>query len=111
MRKRIPNYYKKKHIQFGMVEFDEEKCVRCGICANACGGGSILLPPKGEGDKKGLPYIYEPFPGITMCVACGDCVAACPNDAITITQGFTVKEKYYYARIAQTSQFTTPRKY
>ena len=111
MRKRIPNYLKNKHIQYGLLEFDDAKCVRCGICANACGGGSIIIPPKKEGEKRALPYLYEPFPGVTMCVACGDCTAACPNDAIKIIQGFTVKKKYYYARIAQTSQLTYPKKY
>jgi len=111
MGKNLPNYFKKEHIQYGLLEFDEEKCIRCGICNTACGGGSIIIPPKKNGEKRELPYLYEPFPGVTLCVACGDCTAACPNDAIKIVQGFTVNEPYHYARIAQTSQFTYPKKY
>ncbi|MHA1334234.1 MAG: 4Fe-4S binding protein [Promethearchaeota archaeon] len=109
--KRIPNYFKVKHMTTGLLEFDDKKCTRCGICATVCGGGSIIIPPKDENGKQGLPYLESPFPGITMCVACGDCVAACPNKAIKIVRGFTVNKPYFYARLTQTNEFTYPKKY
>ncbi|TFF93197.1 MAG: 4Fe-4S dicluster domain-containing protein [Promethearchaeota archaeon] len=109
--KKVPNYFKKEHVSYGLLEFDDEKCIRCGICNTACGGGSIIIPPKKDGEERELPHLYTPYPEITMCVACGDCAAACPNEAIKIKRGFTVKEPYLYYRIVQTSELTYPKKY
>jgi len=109
--KKIPNYLNPNHITSGIIEFADEKCTRCGICATACGGGSIVIPPKSEGEKRGLPYVEELVPGISGCVGCGDCYAACPNGAITVKRGFTVNKPYYYHRIVQTSKLTFPKKY
>ena len=111
MRKRIPNYFKTKHMVYGQLQFDDKKCTRCGICATACGGGGIIIPPKKEGEKRALPHVDEPFPGVSLCVACGDCTAACPNEAVKVIRGFTVKKPYYFARLTQTNNLTYPKKY
>lgn len=111
MGKKMPNYLNPEHITSGIIEINDEKCTRCGICATACGGGSIILPPKKEGKKRELPYVEELVPGIVACVACGDCCAACPNGAIKIKRGFTVNKPYFYARLVQTTEFTYPKKY
>ena len=111
MGKKIPTYTDPNHIITGLLEFNEEKCTRCGICASICPGGSIIVPPKNEHEKRELPVIIENPPGITDCIACGDCLAACPNKAITITRGFRVKKPYYYHRITQAINFTYPKKY
>ena len=111
MGKKIPYYVNPNHLTSGLLEFDDEKCTRCGLCASACGGGSIVIPPKVEGEKRGLPYVEELAPGISGCVACGDCTAACPNGAIKIIRGFTINKPYYYARLTQTSNFAFPKKY
>ncbi|MHA1148294.1 MAG: 4Fe-4S dicluster domain-containing protein [Promethearchaeota archaeon] len=109
--KKIPDYNNPEHIITGIIEFDEQKCTRCGVCASLCPGRAIIVPSKKENGKRDLPYTEEVVPGITACMACGDCLAACPNKAIIIKRGFTVKKPYFYYRISQSPKFSYPKKY
>ena len=52
---------------------DQDKCIKCGLCARVCTYGAI----KGEVKKK-----FEVIPA--LCEGCGNCVAECPVGAITI---------------------------
>ena len=106
---KIPNYLNPKEMATGLVEFDDEKCKRCGICASICVGRSIIIPPKIEGEKQALPQVREIAPGISACINCGNCIAACPNDAITIKK-ITLYGKYYL-RFLQYKKVTYPKKY
>lgn len=109
---KLPEYNKKEHMSTGIIEFDDEKCTRCGTCAPLCPSRSIIIPPKNVNrDNRELPYNEEVFPGITLCMACGDCLAACPNNAITIKRGLRVTEPFLYHRITQSQKFTYPKKY
>ena len=111
MGKKIPTYTDPDHITSGLLEFDDEKCTRCGICAKICPGGSIVVPPKTDTGERGFPALSETSQGITDCMACGDCLAACPNKAIKIVRGFRVNKPYFYYRITQDVKFTYPKKY
>ena len=106
---KIPNYINPKEITTGRVEFDDEKCTRCGNCALICVGRAIRIPPKVKGEKRGLPQLLEVVPGISSCINCGNCIAACPNGAITI-KNITLYGKYYY-RFLQYHNVTYPKKY
>lgn len=108
---KIPDYDNADHLITGRLEFDGVKCTRCGICSSLCPGRAITVPPKVEGEERGLPFLGMLFPEVTTCMACGDCAAACPNGAITIKRGFRVKIPYYYCRLTQSTKFTFPKKY
>lgn len=56
-----------------MAEFqvDLDKCVRCGICSEACPGGII------KNDKDGPKLLFP-----QACLVCGHCVAVCPEGAL-----------------------------
>lgn len=58
-----------------LIQIDEEKCNRDGICAAVCPAELIKL--EGEGIPKEIPNAEE------SCLACGHCVAACPEGALT----------------------------
>ncbi len=111
MGKKIPDYDNPEHVTTGILEFNDETCTRCGTCASICPGRAIIVPPKKEGEKRGLPSLVEIAPGVTLCMGCGDCSAACPNKAIKVIRGFAVKSPYFYARLTQTDNFTFPKKY
>jgi len=54
------------------VEFEQGKCVKCGLCQQACAFGAI------EFDADGYPVITE------ACKLCGACVRACPEEALKL---------------------------
>lgn len=55
-----------------IIKIDEEKCVGCGLCADACHEGAIGMV---DGKAKLLREDY--------CDGLGDCLPACPVDAIS----------------------------
>ncbi|MGN0571999.1 MAG: ATP-binding protein [Candidatus Fimenecus sp.] len=58
-----------------IIRIDEEKCIGCGACAEACHEGAIAMV---EGKAKLMREDY--------CDGLGDCLPACPTDAISFEE-------------------------
>lgn len=58
-----------------IIHIDEEKCIGCGACADACHEGAIAMI---DGKAKLLRDDY--------CDGLGDCLPACPVDAISFVE-------------------------
>jgi pyruvate ferredoxin oxidoreductase delta subunit len=56
-------------------EIDYEKCLKCGLCAQYCPEGTVIL---GE-DRK-------PEMDMRFCKGCGVCANECPQDAIEMVK-------------------------
>jgi anaerobic sulfite reductase subunit C len=62
-------------------ELDEDICIQCGLCAEACKVSAITT---GEDEKP----VYAP----DLCIYCGDCVKVCPSQAWKEgKRGYTVR--------------------
>lgn len=59
-----------------LIEVDEKKCRRDGLCAGDCPAGIIRLK-----DKSSYPECVQGEEG--ACVACGHCVSVCPHGALS----------------------------
>jgi Pyruvate/2-oxoacid:ferredoxin oxidoreductase delta subunit len=58
-----------------LIQIDEEKCDRCGLCVPACAEGAIQII---DGKAKLVSETY--------CDGLGACLGKCPQDAITIEE-------------------------
>ncbi|WP_099191383.1 ATP-binding protein [Tepidibacter mesophilus] len=63
-----------------IIEINQEKCIGCGLCANACHQGAIQVI---NGKAKLTSDSY--------CDGLGMCLPACPVDAIKLTEKETVE--------------------
>lgn len=64
-----------------LITVDQEKCIKCGMCANEC--PEQILRIGGNGPE----YISG------KCIACGHCVAVCPIKAINNVKSPLVNQK------------------
>ncbi|MEG2819144.1 MAG: RnfABCDGE type electron transport complex subunit B [Muribaculaceae bacterium] len=76
----------------GLPEFDEEKCVGCGICVKGCPRHIIELRDKGPKGRRVYAACANKEKGAlaikeckTSCIGCGKCVKECSFQAITVT--------------------------
>jgi NADH-quinone oxidoreductase subunit I len=64
----------------GCLQLDQEKCIACGLCANACPNNVIKIKSVRDEQKKRVLTEYRVKLG--QCLFCGLCVESCPQDAL-----------------------------
>lgn len=67
----------------GKVEFNQDGCKGCGLCANACPVGIIALDEEKINAKGYHPAAIKEM---DKCIACTNCATMCPDTVITITR-------------------------
>lgn len=67
-------------------QLNREKCIACGICANACPNKVITVKSEKDENNKRRLTGYEM--NMQYCLFCGLCAESCPANAIIIGQDF-----------------------
>ncbi|MFZ5631635.1 MAG: 4Fe-4S dicluster domain-containing protein [Bacillota bacterium] len=63
----------------GRFQLDVDKCIACGLCANACPNQVIRMEREKVGNKQ---YLTKYVMRIEYCLFCGLCVESCNKDAL-----------------------------
>lgn len=95
----------------GRLYLDQNICVGCSMCEEACPNGALVMVPWGEveapsgaiGQEKAAPrgpIKIHPQVDIAMCTYCGWCEYVCPTGAIRHTRDFELarydRQHYVY---------------
>ncbi len=75
------------HMENGRSVIDEEKCIQCGKCINACPYNAIIKQERPCAKACGMNAIKSDEYGRAdidhnLCVSCGMCLVSCPFSAI-----------------------------
>ncbi|MFA7467316.1 MAG: NADH-quinone oxidoreductase subunit I [Desulfotomaculaceae bacterium] len=76
----------------GKFVLDVDKCIACGLCANACPNRVISLNKQKVGKKQ---YLTDYQMNIQYCLFCGLCVESCNKDALHFTKDFNMNQYFY----------------
>ena len=72
----------------GRSYIDQEKCIKCGKCAEVCGYNAIIVQERPCAAACGMDAIHSDENGkadidYDRCVSCGQCLVNCPFGAIS----------------------------
>jgi len=76
----------------GKFVLDIDKCIACGLCANACPNKVISLGKQKVGKKQ---YLTDYKMNIQYCLFCGLCVESCNKDALHFSKDFNMNQYFY----------------
>lgn len=69
----------------GMLHMDEENCIACTLCAEACPVDCIHIDLQGKGkDRKLLKFNID----FNKCMWCALCTEPCPTECIVMTENY-----------------------
>jgi len=74
---------------FGTVLCDEDRCTGCIACVGECRIGALTTD--------GSSYSLSHTPA--LCVQCATCVTVCPENALTLQPGLSLKEDFFDERL------------
>jgi len=84
----------------GMIKYDWNKCISCGLCAMICPADAMKMYRK-KGEKKARPGInYQ------RCIFCGFCVDICPTNALSFTKVHDIAYEKLEEMIIPPEKFT-----
>lgn len=69
----------------GLHGYDEELCISCDMCANACPVSCIYIQSVGKGDNALMTQFDIDY---TKCLFCDLCTPPCPTECIWMTQEY-----------------------
>ncbi|KAF1086635.1 NADH-quinone oxidoreductase subunit 9 [Sporotomaculum syntrophicum] len=76
----------------GRFTLDVDKCIACGMCANACPNKVISLQKQKVGTKQ---YLTNYVMKIYYCLFCGLCVESCPKDALHFSKVINMNQYHF----------------
>ena len=86
----------------GRSVIDQEKCIKCGRCAEVCGYNAIIVQERPCAAACGMDAIHTDKNGkadidYEKCVSCGMCLVNCPFGAFQVIRAIQSGERVYAA--------------
>ena len=78
-----------KDADTGLMSIDEEKCIGCGMCSQAC--------------PWNMPRVDSETGVSTKCISCGRCAEQCPNGAIKFIDWEDIAQKVIDQGVVRTT--------
>ncbi len=84
----------------GMIEYDWDTCIKCGLCAMVCPADAMKMYVSKEESEEGKRPVRRPGINYTRCIFCGFCVDICPTNSLKFTKVhdvafYTFEEQIY----------------
>lgn len=79
----------------GKFVLDVDKCIACGLCANACPNKVINIKKQKVGKKQ---FLTDYVMNVQYCMFCGLCVESCNKGALHFSRD-PIMNQYFYRNI------------
>jgi len=72
----------------GLLRYDKESCVDCGLCMKDCPTGAIRIENRGTREQRDM----HAYLNMGKCIFCGQCADSCAKKSITLSSESNLAE-------------------
>lgn len=70
----------------GMISYNSENCVACGLCSKDCPTGALKIVNEGTKEEKKMKAVLD----TGRCIFCCQCADSCAKKCISVTNNYNL---------------------